>query len=93
MKVGLTPRQILQLRTNSLKKQFKEVGHPITTNRVKKIKTYLEKMLLPEDKVLGPEIELLKRDARLLEALEGEMEEVEAEMIEGVKKTLRRVIS
>ena len=87
LKVGLTPRQIVQLRTNSLKKQFKEVGHPLTTNRVKKIKTYLGKMLLPEDKVLVSEIELLKRDVKLLETLEGEMEEVETEMIEGVKRT------
>lgn len=87
MKVGLTPQQILQLPIRSLKKQFKDVGHPISTNRARKIKTYFETMLLPEDKVLGPLIELLMRDVKLLETLESEMAEVEGEMIEGVKKT------
>jgi len=87
MKVGLTPQQILQLPIMSLKKQFKDVGHPISTNRARKIKTYFETMLLPEDKVLGPLIELLMRDVKLLETLESEMAEVEGEMIEGVKKT------
>jgi len=87
MKVGLTPQQILQLPIRCLKKKFKDVGHPISTNCAEKIKAYFERMLLPEDKVLGPVIELLRRDVKLLEALEAEMAEVEGEMIEGVKKT------
>ena len=87
MKVGLTPRQILDLPTVSLKNRFKDAGHPITTNCARKIKEYFERMLLPEDKVLGSEIELLKRDVKLLEALESAMAEVEGDMIEVVKKT------
>ncbi len=87
MKVGLTPQQILQLPIRSLKKKFKDVGHPISINCARKIKTYLERMLLPEDRVLGPVVELLMRDVKLLETLESEMAEVEGELIEGVKKT------
>jgi transposase len=87
MKVGLTPRQILQMPIRCLKERFKDVGHPISTRCVERMKAYFGRMLLPEDEVLGPIIELLRRDVRLLEALELEMGEVEGEMIEGVKKT------
>lgn len=87
MKVGLTPRQILELPISSLRKKFGDVGHPISTDWAKKIKTYFERMLWPEDKVLVPAIELLIRDVKLLETLEAEIAEVEDEMIEGVKET------
>jgi len=87
MKVGLTPRQILDLPTMSLKKRFKDAGYPITTDCAKKIKGYMGKMLLPKDKVLNPEIELLRRDVKLLETLEAEIAEVEDEMVKGVKET------
>ena len=85
MKVGLTPRQILDLPTMSLKKRFKDTGYPITTDCAKKIKGYRGKMLLPEDKVLNPEIELLRREVKLLETLEAEIAEVEDEMVKGGK--------
>ncbi len=87
MKAGLTPVQILSLRTDSLRKEFREAGYPITTKRAKEMKEYIGRMLLPDDRVLAADMELLRRDVKLLEILEGELAEVEVEMVEGVKKT------
>lgn len=87
MKTGLTPGQILSLRTDSLRKKFREAGYPITASRAKQIKEYIGSMLLPDDRILAADIELLRRDVKFLEILEAELAEVEVEMVEGVKKT------